>query len=66
MINYDQSRGGITVTMDQTDLTTSRLTIKEASLKDSGNYSCSANNIIPSYVNVFVSEGIFISYPLIS
>ncbi|XP_063873629.1 zwei Ig domain protein zig-8-like isoform X2 [Scylla paramamosain] len=57
MINYDQSRGGITVTMDQTDLTTSRLTIKEAGLKDSGNYSCSANNIIPSYVNVFVSEG---------
>ncbi|XP_053630995.1 zwei Ig domain protein zig-8 isoform X2 [Cherax quadricarinatus] len=57
MINYDQSRGGITVTMDHHDLTTSRLTINNASLKDSGNYSCSASNIKPSSVNVFVSEG---------
>ncbi|KAG7158068.1 hypothetical protein Hamer_G020672, partial [Homarus americanus] len=29
MINYDQSRGGITVTMDHQDLTTSRLTISD-------------------------------------
>ncbi|XP_071525789.1 zwei Ig domain protein zig-8-like isoform X2 [Panulirus ornatus] len=57
MINYDQSRGGITVTMDHQDLTTSRLTISNASLKDSGNYSCKASNIKPSSVNVFVSEG---------
>ncbi|XP_042241754.1 zwei Ig domain protein zig-8-like [Homarus americanus] len=57
MINYDQSRGGITVTMDHQDLTTSRLTISNASLKDSGNYKCSASNITPSSVNVFVSEG---------
>ncbi|XP_069166558.1 zwei Ig domain protein zig-8 isoform X2 [Procambarus clarkii] len=57
MINYDQSRGGITVTMDHQDLTTSRLTINNASLKDSGNYTCNASNIKPSSVNVFVSEG---------
>lgn len=57
MINYDQSRGDISVTIDHQELITSRLTINNASFKDSGNYTCSANNINPSSVNVYVSEG---------
>ncbi|XP_066963147.1 lachesin-like [Macrobrachium rosenbergii] len=57
MINYDQSRGGITVTMDDSDFTSSRLTISNASFKDSGVYNCSTSNTKPSSVNVYVSEG---------
>ncbi|CAL4063222.1 unnamed protein product [Meganyctiphanes norvegica] len=54
LINYDQSRGDVTLQMDNT---TSRIAIANASFRDSGNYTCSAANIIPSSVNVFVSEG---------
>ncbi|KAK3859118.1 hypothetical protein Pcinc_034736 [Petrolisthes cinctipes] len=43
--------------MDQNDPTTSRLTINNASTKHSGNYNCTATNIIPSSVNIFVSKG---------
>ncbi|MCL4163600.1 UNVERIFIED_CONTAM: hypothetical protein GTU68_010995 [Idotea baltica] len=58
MINYDQSRGGITV---QTDLKapkpSSRLTITSATFDDSGNYTCLSSTSKPTSINVFVSEG---------
>ena len=57
MINYDQSRGGITVETENLPKPTSRLTINNAAFTDSGNYTCSASNTKPSSVNVFVSEG---------
>ncbi|KAK3860454.1 hypothetical protein Pcinc_033497 [Petrolisthes cinctipes] len=57
MVNYDQSRGGTTVTMDHQDPTTSRLTITTATTKDTGNYTCSAANTVPASINVFVSQG---------
>ncbi|XP_068202924.1 lachesin-like isoform X2 [Palaemon carinicauda] len=57
MINYDQSRGGITVTMEDSDFTSSRLTISNASFKDSGVYNCSTSDTNPASVNVYVSEG---------
>ncbi|XP_076064557.1 opioid-binding protein/cell adhesion molecule-like isoform X2 [Oratosquilla oratoria] len=57
MINYDQSRGGISVVTDHTTKTTSRLTISDAKDTDSGQYSCNASNTQPSTVTVFVTEG---------
>lgn len=57
MINYDTSRGGITVETDPGPKTQSRLTIRDAQDTDSGNYTCSASNTEPASIYVFVSEG---------
>ncbi|XP_046387494.1 roundabout homolog 2-like isoform X2 [Ischnura elegans] len=56
MINYDTSRGGITVETEPGPKTHSRLTIRDASDFDSGNYTCSASNTEPASIFVFVSE----------
>ncbi|KAK4321623.1 hypothetical protein Pmani_007595, partial [Petrolisthes manimaculis] len=56
MVNYDQSRGGTTVTMDQKDPTTSRLTINNASTKHSGHYNCTAPHTNSMSVSVFVTQ----------
>ncbi|XP_071440426.1 uncharacterized protein [Hetaerina americana] len=56
MINYDTSRGGITVETEPGPKTHSRLTIRDASDGDSGNYTCSASNTEPASIFVFVSE----------
>ncbi|KAI5642967.1 immunoglobulin domain-containing protein [Phthorimaea operculella] len=58
MINYDATRGGITVETEPGARTQSRLTVRGATLKDSGNYTCSASNTEPASIHVFVSEGI--------
>lgn len=57
MINYDATRGGITVETEPGARTQSRLTVRGATLKDSGNYTCSASNTEPASIHVFVSEG---------
>jgi hypothetical protein len=57
MINYDTSRGGITVETEPGPKTQSRLTIRDAHDTDSGNYTCSASNTEPASIYVFVSEG---------
>nr|CAD7255756.1 unnamed protein product [Timema shepardi] len=57
MINYDTSRGGITVETEPGPKTQSRLTIRDAHDTDSGNYTCSASNTEPASIFVFVSEG---------
>ncbi|XP_034237215.1 hemicentin-1 [Thrips palmi] len=57
MINYDTQRGGITVETEPGARTQSRLTIRDASDADSGNYTCSASNTEAASIFVFVSEG---------
>ncbi|CAB3373859.1 Hypothetical predicted protein [Cloeon dipterum] len=57
MINYDTSRGGVTVSTEPGPKTHSRLIINNAKLTDSGNYSCRASNTDPDFIQVFVSKG---------
>ena len=57
MINYDQSRGGIEVKTEDEPVPTSKLTIEQATKRDSGNYTCSASNTRSASASVFVSEG---------
>jgi hypothetical protein len=64
MINYDTSRGGITVETEPGLKTQSRLTIRDAHDTDSGNYTCSASNTEPASIYVFVSEGRSFSFLL--
>ncbi|XP_050707947.1 zwei Ig domain protein zig-8-like [Eriocheir sinensis] len=59
MINYDQSRGGVTVAMISRNPAVSRITIRDATFTDTGNYTCTGNNITPASIIVFVSEGHF-------
>ncbi|XP_047487255.1 zwei Ig domain protein zig-8-like [Penaeus chinensis] len=57
MVNYDDSRNRLSViTKVEGSRTHSRLTITDARQTDSGNYSCVAPNVDPSFVLVFVSE----------
>ncbi|KAF2900014.1 hypothetical protein ILUMI_06172, partial [Ignelater luminosus] len=57
MINYDTSRGGISVETLPGHPTQSRLTITDTHESDSGNYTCSASNTEPASIYVYVSEG---------
>ncbi|XP_018331931.1 zwei Ig domain protein zig-8, partial [Agrilus planipennis] len=57
MINYDTSRGGISVETEPGPRTKSRLTIVDTHEADSGNYTCSASNTEPASIFVYVSEG---------
>ncbi|XP_037092133.1 lachesin-like [Pollicipes pollicipes] len=57
MINYDKHRGGISVDTESKEKTFSRLTITDATLEDSGNYSCKPSNTDPASVHVYVSQG---------
>ncbi|KAG5894519.1 hypothetical protein JTB14_026808 [Gonioctena quinquepunctata] len=57
MINYDTSRGGISVETIPGPRTQSRLTIRDTNDGDSGNYTCSASNTEPASIYVFISEG---------
>ncbi|KMQ94908.1 hemicentin-1-like isoform x3 protein [Lasius niger] len=56
MINYDTTRGSVTVQTDPGP-TQSRLTIHQAVESDTGNYTCSASNTKPASIFVFVTEG---------
>ncbi|KAF7414864.1 hypothetical protein HZH68_003353 [Vespula germanica] len=56
MINYDTSRGSVTVQTDPGP-TQSRLTIRQAVESDTGNYTCNASNTKPASIFVFVTEG---------
>ncbi|EEB19863.1 conserved hypothetical protein [Pediculus humanus corporis] len=57
MINYDTTRGGITVSTEPGLKTHSRLIINSASLSDSGNYTCRASNTEADTIYVFVTKG---------
>lgn len=60
MMNYDTSRGGVTVTTEPGLRTHSRLIINNATPKDSGNYTCRSSNAEPDTTYVFVSHGTFL------
>ncbi|KAF2368237.1 Immunoglobulin V-set domain [Trinorchestia longiramus] len=57
MINYDTRRGGINVSTETGQKTSSRLTILDAHYNDTGNYTCSASNTQPASTSVYVSHG---------
>lgn len=57
MINYDTTRGGVTVSTEPGPKTHSRLIINSATTGDSGNYTCRASNTEADTIYVFVSKG---------
>ncbi|XP_017956270.2 junctional adhesion molecule A [Drosophila navojoa] len=57
VINYDSSRGGVSVITEKGDVTTSFLLIQNADLADSGKYSCSPSNADVASVRVHVLNG---------
>ncbi|KAG8200992.1 hypothetical protein JTE90_021455 [Oedothorax gibbosus] len=57
MINYDSSRGDITMYKNSEDSTTSRLYIKDATAEDSGNYTCCPSNTQATSIPVYVLNG---------
>ncbi|XP_063242251.1 hemicentin-2-like [Bacillus rossius redtenbacheri] len=57
MINYDTSRGGVTVSTEPGPKTHSRLIVNAATRGDSGNYTCRAANTEADTIHVFVSRG---------
>ncbi|PSN32092.1 hypothetical protein C0J52_23920 [Blattella germanica] len=56
MINYDTSRGGVTVSTEPGPKTHSRLIINHATTGDSGNYTCRASNTEADTIYVYVSK----------
>ncbi|XP_064540011.1 junctional adhesion molecule A isoform X1 [Drosophila montana] len=54
VINYDSSRGGVSVITEKGDVTTSFLLIQNADLADSGKYSCAPSNADVASVRVHV------------
>ncbi|KAL5290987.1 hypothetical protein ACFFRR_010410 [Megaselia abdita] len=57
VINYDSSRGGVSVITEKGDVTTSFLLIQNADLSDAGKYSCSPSNADVASVRVHVLHG---------
>ncbi|XP_073838763.1 uncharacterized protein isoform X1 [Musca autumnalis] len=54
VINYDSTRGGVSVITEKGDVTTSYLLIQNADLADSGKYSCAPSNADVASVRVHV------------
>lgn len=59
VINYDSSRGGVSVITEKGDTTTSFLLIQNADSADSGKYSCSPSNADSATVRVHVLNGMY-------
>ncbi|XP_054719799.1 fibroblast growth factor receptor-like 1 isoform X2 [Uloborus diversus] len=57
MINYDSSRGEITIQKSTGDSAISRLYIKDATADDSGNYTCCPSNTEATSISVYVLNG---------
>lgn len=57
MINYDPSRGEITIQKNGGDSALSRLYIKDAQPDDSGNYTCCPSNTAATSIQVYVLNG---------
>lgn len=61
-INYDSTRGGVSVITEKGDITTSYLLIQRAQVADSGKYTCSPSSANPSTINVHVLNGEFYGF----
>ncbi|XP_035207969.1 neurotrimin-like isoform X1 [Stegodyphus dumicola] len=59
MINYDSSRGEITIQKSPGDSAISRLYIKDATADDSGNYTCCPSNTEATSISVYVLNGTY-------
>lgn len=59
MINYDSSRGEITIQKSTGDSAISRLFIKDATADDSGNYTCCPSNTEATSISVYVLNGTY-------
>ncbi|XP_025831108.1 zwei Ig domain protein zig-8 isoform X3 [Agrilus planipennis] len=57
IINYDSLRGGITIIVEKSNITVSTLHIKNTSIEDSGNYTCSPSNANSASTVVHVIKG---------
>ncbi|XP_059218924.1 hemicentin-1 [Stomoxys calcitrans] len=57
VINYDSTRGGVSVITEKGDVTTSYLLVQNADLADSGKYSCAPSNADLASVRVHVLSG---------
>lgn len=57
MINYDTIRGGIQVETKTGAVTTSTLFVTDAQHTDSGNYTCSSADALPTSISVHVLNG---------
>lgn len=64
VINYDSSRGGVSVITEKGDVTTSFLLIQNADLADSGKYSCAPSNADVASVRVHVLNGKYLATSL--
>ncbi|KAL7733444.1 hypothetical protein ACLKA6_004925 [Drosophila palustris] len=62
VINYDSSRGGVSVITEKGDVTTSFLLIQNADLADSGKYSCAPSNADVASVRVHVLNVVYNSF----
>lgn len=56
-INFDSPRGGISLVTEKGPVTSSRLLIQKAILKDSGLYTCAPSNAHPNSVRVHILNG---------
>jgi len=56
-INYDSTRGGVSVITEKGDITTSYLLIQRARAPDSGSYACNPTNANQKTVTVHVLNG---------
>ncbi|XP_059218918.1 zwei Ig domain protein zig-8 [Stomoxys calcitrans] len=57
LINYDSTRGGVSVVTEKGDVTTSYLLLQSANLVDSGTYYCAPSNAEMASVRVHVLSG---------
>jgi len=55
MINYDTERGGVTVSIEKLPQVKSELSVTNANIADSGNYTCEAANTEPASITVYIT-----------
>ena len=56
-LNFDSTRPGIEIKTKAVKVTNSHLTVENAKIHDSGNYTCTAASTRPSTIKVYVTKG---------